>query len=56
LITDSLYCFVGFDVTPSLIDLTKQSLLWTGKNVPNDYLDLHVPIKDVDVFGNKEGN
>ena len=24
------YAFVGFDVTPSVIDLCKQSLVWEG--------------------------
>lgn len=55
--TDNVYyTFVGFDVTPSIVDLIKQNMFWTGKNVSNDYLDLHVPIRDVDVLGNKACN
>ena len=53
---NAYYTFVGFDVTPSIIDITKQSLFWSGKNVTNDYLDLQVPIRDVDVLGNKSYN
>lgn len=50
------YAFVGFDITPSIIDICKQSLSWSAKNVTNDFLDLHVPIRDVDVFASKDAS
>lgn len=40
---------------PFLFNFDKNLITWNGKNVPNDELDLKVPINDVDAtfFKNK---
>lgn len=40
----------GKDVLPFVYDMNKVVVSWRGKNVPNDELDLKVPINDVDAF------
>lgn len=46
---------IGKEVLPFLYDSNKKVISWNGKNVPNDELDLRVPINDVDAvfFKNK---
>jgi|688.fasta_scaffold1709751_1 hypothetical protein len=41
---------VGKNVHPFIYDINKVVVSWRGKNVPNDYLDLQVPINDVDAI------
>lgn len=52
---ESGFCLVGKEVLPFLFDLSKNLVSWNGKNVPNDELDLRVPINDTDAtfFKNK---
>lgn len=42
------FAIVGKDLLPFLYDKDQSVISWKGKNVPNDYLDLQVPINDVD--------
>ena len=39
---------VGKEVLPFLFDSVKNLVVWNGKNVPNDELDLRVPVNDTD--------
>jgi WD40 repeat protein len=41
---------------PFLFDFNKNLVTWNGKNVPNDELDLRVPINDVDATFFKNRN
>jgi hypothetical protein len=45
-----LILMVGKNVLPFVYDINKVVVSWRGKNVPNDYLDLQVPINDVDAL------
>jgi hypothetical protein len=47
---------VGKNVLPFVYDINKVVVSWRGKNVPNDYLDLKVPINDVDALFFNEKN
>ena len=47
---------VGKEVLPFLYDSNKSLVTWTGKNVPNDELDLKVPVNDVDATFFKNGS
>jgi hypothetical protein len=40
--------FVGHGVLPIVYSLIKRSIVWQGRNVSNDELDLEVPIDDVE--------
>ena len=40
--------FVGKGVLPFIYSHENAVLMWKGKNVPNDHLDLEVPIDDID--------
>jgi WD40 repeat protein len=51
-----LILMVGKNVLPFVYDLNKVVVSWRGKNVPNDYLDLQVPINDVDALFFNEKN
>lgn len=50
------YCLVGKEVLPFLFDSVKNLVVWNGKNVPNDELDLRVPINDTDATFFKNRN
>jgi WD40 repeat protein len=52
---ENSFCMVGKEVLPFLFDCDKDIITWSGKNVPNDDLDLRVPINDTDAtfFRNK---
>ena len=42
------FAFIGKGVLPFIANIKLGEISWKGKNVPNDYLDLQVPIDDVD--------
>lgn len=50
------YCMIGKSLPPVLIDIDKEVVVWRGKNVPHDELDLKVPIHDIDGLFFNEGN
>jgi hypothetical protein len=52
-VTQDIFCL--FKDTPvSIFDLEKRSITWKAKNLPNDELDLRVPIYDVDIAQAKD--
>lgn len=52
----SMYCMVGRTLPPQMVDLEREVVCWSAKNVPNDELELKVPIFDVDGLFYNEGN
>lgn len=39
-------CLVLGEMLPQVWDMSVQKNVWTGKNLPNDYMDLEVPLDD----------
>ena len=50
------YCMVGKSLPPVIVDLEREVVSWSAKNVPNDELELKVPIFDIDGLFYNEGN
>lgn len=50
------YCMIGRSIPPVIVDLAMEVVSWSAKNVPNDELELKVPVFDVDGLCYNEGN
>jgi hypothetical protein len=47
---------IGKSLPPVIVDMEREVISWSAKNVPNDELELKTPVHDVDGLFYNQGN